>query len=73
MTTAASKGNVTIWPSIGIRLQPSYTGYSVMHCHSLQHEDTGCMKVIKWVCPNAVGKDVQPKSCSFKYPVQGTF
>lgn len=73
MTMPFAAGNATIWPNIGIRLQPSYTGYSVMHCHSLQHEDTGCMKVIKWSCPGSENKDAQPTACSFKYPVPGTF
>lgn len=23
-----------------------------MHCHFLQHEDTGCMSVVHWHCPS---------------------
>jgi hypothetical protein len=23
-----------------------------MHCHFLHHEDTGCMSVVHWQCPN---------------------
>jgi hypothetical protein len=29
-----------------VRTQPGeFAGYAVLHCHSLQHEDEGCMKV----------------------------
>lgn len=36
-----------------IRFQPGeFSGYSLMHCHFLQHEDTGCMSVVHWHCPS---------------------
>lgn len=42
------------------------------HCHSLQHEDLGCMKVMKFSCPGV--SDPQPQVCpGFKFPVPGTF
>lgn len=59
--------------SVQMRFQPGpFSGYAVMHCHYLNHEDLGCMKVIQWKCP---GYDaVQPASgicTNFKYPVPG--
>ena len=42
-----------------------------MHCHSLQHEDVGCMKVLRYSCPGRA--DPQPRVCpGFKFPVPGT-
>lgn len=56
-----------------VRKQPGeFAGYAVLHCHSLQHEDEGCMKVVKWGCPGHA--DPQPETCpGFAYPVPGTF
>ncbi|KAI7841496.1 hypothetical protein COHA_004889 [Chlorella ohadii] len=50
-----------------IRLQPGeFPGYAVMHCHTLAHEDVGCIKVMKFSC----GPDPQPLACpTFKWPV----
>ena len=32
-----------------MRFQPGqFTGFSLMHCHYLNHEDLGCMKVVQW-------------------------
>ena len=62
-------------PGIKIRMQPGkYTGYSVMHCHSLHHEDEGCMKVVAWTCPGYKPGAAQPAQCAgFTPPVPGTF
>lgn len=36
-------------PYATIRLQPGpYGGYAVAHCHFLQHEDAGCMRVARF-------------------------
>lgn len=56
-----------------VRSQPGpYGGYAVAHCHFLQHEDAGCMRVLRLSC---VDGDVQPFDCSpyFTFPVQGTW
>ena len=60
---------------VGVRFQPGpYAGYSVMHCHFLQHEDTGCMKIVKWQCAKGGGKDPQPDECTgFSFPVKGSY
>ena len=60
-------------PNITLRTQPGpYAGYGVLHCHFLQHEDAGCMKVIKYECPGYA--DPQPKICTnFSYPIPGTY
>ena len=48
-----------------VRTQPGeFAGYAVLHCHSLQHEDEGCMKVssVRW-CPPSLpqgGAPTQP-------------
>lgn len=59
--------------AIRLRFQPGvYTGYSLMHCHFLNHEDLGCMKVVLWKCPGYT--NVQPRDgrCpGFEYPVKG--
>lgn len=56
-----------------VRFQPGhFTGYSVHHCHYLQHEDEGCMKIVKWECPGYPG-NYQPADCEFEFPVKGTF
>ncbi|PSC67257.1 HAD-superfamily subfamily IIA hydrolase [Micractinium conductrix] len=61
-----------LWGTVRLRLQPGeFTGYAVMHCHSLQHEDVGCMKVLRYSCPGRA--DPQPRVCpGFKFPVPGT-
>lgn len=62
--------------SIPVRFQPGpYYGYSVVHCHFLQHEDAGCMKVIEWTCPAGSKGDPVTGTCSKGYipPVKGTF
>ena len=71
-TAASANGSA---PSVKIRFQPGkYTGYSVMHCHSLHHEDEGCMKVVVWQCPGYNATETQPAICTgFKPPVPGTF
>lgn len=56
-----------------LRFQPGpYSGYSVTHCHFLNHEDTGCMRVVNWLCPD--GYEVSERGvCSANMPVPGTF
>lgn len=58
-----------------MRFQPGpFACYTVMHCHILQHEDMGCMKVVKFECPGYEGTNTkQPKQCEFEPPVIGTF
>ena len=63
----------TVVPFLTARVQPGpYGGYAVAHCHFLQHEDAGCMRVMKFSC---VPGDVQPFDCSpyFSYAVPGTW
>ncbi len=56
-----------------LRMQPGpFTGYAVMHCHFLHHEDEGCMKVMEFSCDGATGE--QPRVCSsYTVPVPGTY
>ena len=36
-----------------LRFQPGpYSGFSVTHCHFLNHEDVGCMRMVEWRCPD---------------------
>lgn len=51
-----------------------WTGYIVTHCHFLMHEDTGCMKIVKWQAPGSPGNR-QPilSATSWKPPVPGTY
>ncbi len=37
----------------------------------LQHEDTGCMRVVYWRCPDAPDDD-QPELCPTKRPYLGS-
>jgi FtsP/CotA-like multicopper oxidase with cupredoxin domain len=59
--------------AVRLRFQPGpFTGYSLMHCHFLSHEDLGCMKVVQFKCPGF--GDVQPAAgrCpGFSFPVKG--
>ncbi|KAL4434367.1 hypothetical protein ABPG75_000808 [Micractinium tetrahymenae] len=57
-----------------IRFQPGpWSGYSVIHCHFLVHEDSGCMKMVKWQCPGHSGNE-QPEICtSYTAPVAGSY
>lgn len=32
-----------------------------MHCHFLQHEDVGCMKMVRWACPGMENSDYQAR------------
>ncbi len=55
---------------IQLRFQPGpYSGYAVTHCHFLNHEDAGCMRVIDFVCQ---GDIAERGVCSTKVPVPGT-
>ncbi|EFN51649.1 hypothetical protein CHLNCDRAFT_139836 [Chlorella variabilis] len=57
-----------------VRFQPGpWSGYSVHHCHFLMHEDTGCMKVVKWECPGSPGDRQPGVCCSWEPPVPGTY
>ena len=61
--------------SVAVRFQPGpYYGFSVMHCHFLQHEDAGCMKVVEWQCPAGSQGDPRTGKCGKGYipAVQGT-
>ena len=50
-----------------------YPGFDVLHCHLLQHEDNGCMKVTSMYCPGTNPSEKQPAKCSsIVYPVKGT-
>lgn len=65
-----------IGSSMVLRVQPGpFTGYTVLHCHFLQHEDMGCMKVVKYECPGYEGANTeQPLDCTnWTYPVKGTW
>lgn len=58
-----------------LRFQPGpYAGYTVVHCHFLNHEDAGCMHVMNYYCPEgATMLQEEPFTCSQPMPVQGTF
>ncbi|KAI8476535.1 MAG: hypothetical protein J3K34DRAFT_516425 [Monoraphidium minutum] len=60
--------------SYQLRFQPGrFTGYTVMHCHFLQHEDANCMKVVLYQCPGFNGTQPSDGLCpGFKFPVPGT-
>ncbi|KAF8065748.1 hypothetical protein HT031_002808 [Scenedesmus sp. PABB004] len=57
---------------VPLRFQPGqYSGYTVMHCHFLQHEDIGCMKVVWYKCPT-LAEDKQAGPCpNFTFPIPG--
>ncbi|KAI7835405.1 hypothetical protein COHA_010700 [Chlorella ohadii] len=69
---------------ITLRIQPGpFSGYSMMHCHFLQHEDAGCVKLVKWQCPGyestlgsvagVLAEKDQPMVCkNFQYAVPPT-
>lgn len=40
-----------------------------LQCHFLQHEDMGCMKMVKFECPGS--DDPQPITCKAEPAVQG--
>ena len=67
--------NATNPLSIPLRLQPGqYAGYTVSHCHFLQHEDAGCMHMMEYTCPpGAELLEEFPYTCSQPMPVPGTF
>lgn len=67
--------NATNPLSIPLRLQPGqYAGYTVSHCHFLQHEDAGCMHMMEYTCPpGAELLQEFPYTCSQPMPVPGTF
>lgn len=56
-----------------LRFQPGpYSGFSVTHCHFLNHEDVGCMRMVEWRCPD--GNEVSERGeCGARMPVPGTF
>ena len=67
--------NATSPRLIPLRLQPGeYAGYTVTHCHFLQHEDAGCMHMLEYICPQgATLLQEYPYTCSQPMPVPGTF
>lgn len=57
--------------SVDVRACPSFPPAAV-YLPSLQHEDRGCMKVVKWACPDF--NETQPEICrDYKYPVPATY
>eukprot|EP00889_Picochlorum_renovo_P001523 jgi/Picre1/28553/NNA_003955.t1 len=67
--------NATNPLSIPLRLQPGkYAGYTVAHCHFLQHEDSGCMHMMQYICPQRADLLQEfPYTCSQPMSVPGTF
>lgn len=65
---------LSMMQTVGIRLQPGpFPGFDLLHCHLLQHEDSGCMKVTSMYCPGSSPTDTQPPQCDdVQYPVKGT-
>ncbi|KAK9821117.1 hypothetical protein WJX81_008681 [Elliptochloris bilobata] len=60
-----------------VRFQPgAYAGYSLVHCHIVQHADQGCAKVVRYSCPGPAGlasPAPEPNICTnFTWPVHGT-
>ena len=54
------------------RARLPHTHASPLHAQFVQHEDTGCLKIVKWQCGS--GKDPQPEECAgFAFPVKGTY
>jgi hypothetical protein len=53
-----------------VRMQPGeFSGYTVMHCHFLNHEDSGCMTVVWYKCPS-LPDDQQFGACpGFAWPI----
>lgn len=62
---------------VPLRVNPSggrFTGYALVHCHILGHEDTGCMIVSRNACPSTANSNQQPPTCQgVTSPVKGTF
>jgi FtsP/CotA-like multicopper oxidase with cupredoxin domain len=50
-----------------------YAGSAVTHCHFLNHEDAGCMRLIEYTCPNGTVQDTYPYRCSTAAALKGTF
>ena len=59
---------------VPLRLNPRFGGYGVAHCHILQHEDEGCMIVVKNACPSTLNSNAQASTCSgIVSPITGTY
>lgn len=43
------------------------------HCHFLNHEDSGCMHMIKYTCPDGTVQEDYPYRCSTTTALKGTF
>ena len=57
-----------------VRFNPGpYYGQSVTHCHFLNHEDSGCMHMIKYTCPDGTVQKNYPYRCSTTTALKGTF
>jgi len=50
-----------------------YAGSSVTHCHFINHEDSGCMHLIQYTCPNGTVQNTYPYRCSTASALKGTF
>ena len=71
MVKGANATNPNVIP---LRLQPGpYAGYTVTHCHFLNHEDAGCMHMMEYSCPEGSTLQGYPYTCSQAMPIPGTF
>jgi len=67
------------WPgeppsNVTIRFQPGpFSGYTVAHCHFLNHADAGCMHMLQYTCPDDATVSTNQLICSEPMPVPGTF
>ena len=60
--------------TLPLRFNPGpFYGSSVTHCHFLNHEDSGCMHLIQYTCPNGTVQEQYPYRCSTIAAVPGTF
>ena len=66
------------WPgkppsNVTIRFQPGpFSGYTVAHCHFLNHADAGCMHMLQYTCPENATVSKNQLICSEPMPVPGT-
>ncbi len=66
--------NATEPNRLPLRFNPGpYYGDSVTHCHFLNHEDSGCMHMIKYTCPDGTVQEQYPYRCSTTTALKGTF
>ena len=68
------KDTVLVWPNETVRVLirfDAYAGLFVMHCHNLEHEDSGMMQNFQ-VSPIRLGMGHQNNQLSFSFPGQAT-